>query len=70
MRDLIIPADKEELAFTISHFSGKNSEVPSGTYSLTDANPNNVASADMACYQFFRITGLGFKLFFPPGTEP
>lgn len=29
-----------------------------------------MASIDMGQYQFFRITGVAFKLFFPEGTTP
>jgi len=29
-----------------------------------------MASVDMGQYQFFRITGVAFKLFFPEGTTP
>lgn len=55
---------------TISHIGGINTNAPvASTLTLGDANPDNIASTDMKAYQFFRITGVGFKIFWPEGTD-
>lgn len=60
-----------DLAFaTISHFGGKNSTNPLSTVTLNNADPDGMTTRDMASYQYFRITGMAFKLFFPEGTTP
>ena len=38
--------------------------------SLKYLDPDAMASTDMRLYQYFRITGLAFKVFFPEGTTP
>ncbi len=55
---------------TISHIGGKNAALPSGTLTLTNCNPDNMLVDQMKLYQFFKITGVAFKLFFPEGTSP
>ncbi len=55
---------------TISHFGGRNSTLPLDTVTLFDINPDGMASSDMRLYQYFRITGMAFKVFFPEGTTP
>jgi hypothetical protein len=44
--------------------------VPTATITGQSVNINGTISADMRLYQFFRITGVAFKLFFPEGTTP
>jgi len=55
---------------TISHIGGHNSSDPGNTLSLTSANPDSLAGNDMDAYQYFKITGVAFKMFFPEGTTP
>lgn len=70
-----IAAGNNENFLTISHVGGKNTS-PTGptaltqTVTLTDCNPDNMLSKDMELYQYFKITGVAFKLFFPEGTDP
>lgn len=57
-------------SITISHIGGINTNsLLASTLTLGDANPDGIAEIDMKAYQFFRITGVGFKLFFPEGTD-
>lgn len=57
--------------FTISHFGGKNSNgAATDTISIFNTDPDGMCTRDMASYQYFRITGMAFKLFFPEGTTP
>lgn len=67
---IIMDEDEFELAITISHLAGRNATDPASTLTLHDANPDNMALADMKQYQFFRITGVSYKIFFPEGTTP
>lgn len=55
---------------TISHFGGKNSTNPVNTITINNADPDGMTTRDMASYQYFRITGMAFKLFWPEGTTP
>ncbi len=55
---------------TISHIGGPNSTNPGATATLFSANPDAMAASDMRLYQFAKITGVAFKLFFPEGTTP
>ena len=55
---------------TISHVGGRNNTTPANTVTLTGANPDGMAQIDMDAYQFFKITGVSYKLFFPEGTTP
>jgi len=55
---------------TISHIGGKNSTTPAFTLTINDCNPDNMLLDQMKLYQFFKITGVGFKIFFPEGTTP
>ena len=60
----------EDLAqLTISHIGARNSTTPANTTVLTDADPDGMATSDMKLYQFFKISGVAFKLFWPEGTE-
>ncbi len=54
---------------TISHIGGKNSTNPTTTFSLKDADPDGMTTSDMKLYQFFKISGVAFKLFWPEGTS-
>ncbi len=59
----------ESSQFTISHIGGRNSTTPASTIVLTDCDPDGMATDDMKLYQFFKISGVSFKLFWPEGTE-
>ncbi len=60
----------EDLAqLTISHIGARNSTTPGNTTVLTDCDPDGMATEDMKLYQFFKISGVAFKLFWPEGTE-
>jgi len=63
------PGD-DSISGVISHIGGRNSTNPVETIQLNQADPDTMASVDMGQYQFFRITGVAFKLFFPEGTTP
>ncbi len=67
---LDIPAGRDLFQTTISHFGGKNSSVPAATITINNVNPDNMLVNDMAAYQYFRVTGMAFKVFFPEGTTP
>ncbi len=67
---LIAQEGQNAIAGTISHIGGRNGSNPSDTITLTSANPDNMASEDMSLYQYFKISGVGYKLFFPEGTTP
>ncbi len=54
---------------TISHIGGKNSTTPANTFSLKDADPDGMTTSDMKLYQFFKISGVAFKMFWPEGTS-
>lgn len=60
------------VSFSISHIGGVNSNAPTSneTITLAQCNPDNQLTTDMGAYQFFRITGIAFKLLFPEGTDP
>lgn len=55
---------------TVSHIGGPNGTNPGQTATLFSANPDGMAASDMRLYQFAKITGVAFKLFFPEGTTP
>ncbi len=55
---------------TISHIGGKNAATPADTITLDNVNPNQMLTDQMKLYQFFKISGVAFKLFFPEGTDP
>lgn len=67
---ITVPANFAESSLTISHIGGVNSTNPGNTVTLASANPDQMAAADMRLYQFFKITGVAYKLFFPEGTTP
>lgn len=58
----------------ISLISGKNQQAPDQTISLASCNQNNNLSTDQRLYQFFKIRGVAFKMFFAntgqPATQP
>ncbi|AXQ66607.1 MAG: hypothetical protein [Circoviridae sp.] len=54
---------------TISHIGARNAAVPASTIQLTECDPDQMATKDMELYQFFKITGVAFKLFWPEGTD-
>ena len=56
---------------TISLIGAKNSNSPvEDTITLTDMDEDGQLEKDMDLYQFFRIRGVAFKLFFPMPTDP
>ncbi len=55
---------------TISHMGGKNAANVINTLTINNCNPDNMLIDQMQLYQFFKITGVGFKIFFPEGTNP
>lgn len=65
----VAPGD-DQVSGVISHIGGRNSTNPVDTIQLNQVDPDTMASIDMGQYQFFRITGVAFKLFFPEGTTP
>jgi len=67
---LRIAQGQSELARTICHVGNENQNTPGACYTLTNADPDGIATEDMKLYQFFRITGVAFKLFWPEGTDP
>lgn len=62
-------AGEDSAALTISHIGGKNNAEPAQTITLFDANPDNMLADQMRLYQFFKISGVAFKIFFPEGTS-
>lgn len=56
---------------TISHVGGINTNVvnPGNTIVLPDCDPDGLLSNDMKAYQYFKITGVAFKIFWPEGTD-
>lgn len=70
VRTIDIAAGSDVRETTISHIGGPNVTEPAGTFTLANVNPDNMASVDMRAYQYFKITGVAFKIFFPEGTTP
>ncbi len=64
-----IAANANESTSTISFIGGRNSSAPAGTITIADVNQNNNIRTDMTLYQFFRIRGVSFKIFFPMPTD-
>ena len=55
---------------TISFIGGRNSTgVPDTTVTLLDVNQDNQLRTDMELYQFFKISGVAVKMFFPMPTD-
>ena len=69
VRPIECPAGSDSVALTISNIGGRNSVEPASTITLFDANPDNMLADQMRLYQFFKISGVAFKLFFPEGTS-
>lgn len=67
---IIIPAGGDVAQTTISHIGGKNATTTAATLTLTDCNPDQKLLTNMNLYQYFKITGVAFKIFFPEGTTP
>lgn len=63
-------ANQSSSETTISHIGGRNSAGTANTINLASCNPDGLTTSDMGLYQFFRITGVAFKMFFPEGTDP
>lgn len=61
---------EESVAGTISHIGGRNTTNPSDCVTLARADPDGMLLADMEQYQFFKVTGIAYKIFFPEGTTP
>lgn len=53
---------------TISHIGGKNSADPGNTLTLASVDQDAQLTSDMRLYQFAKITGVAWKLIFPPPT--
>lgn len=70
MQLLNCPIGSDTVAVTISHIGGRNAATPGSTLVLPDANPDGMLQSQMQLYQFFKITGVAFKIFFPEGTTP
>lgn len=70
VQPLTAVALSDNTQLTISHFSGKNTTNPIPTVTLFNVDPDGMTTRDMESYQYFRITGMAFKLFFPEGTTP
>ena len=70
VQPLTAPALSDNVQLTISHFTGKNATNPISTVTINNVDPDDMCTRDMASYQYFRITGMAFKLFFPEGTTP
>lgn len=54
---------------TVSLIGGKNSNAVADTYTLNDVNQDSQLKTDMGLYQFFRISGVAIKMFFPMPTD-
>lgn len=54
---------------TISLIGGRNQNAPADTICLFDCNQNTQMATDMNLYQFFRISGVAVKMFFPQPTD-
>lgn len=56
---------------TVSHIGGVNTNSPTidDTVTIKDCNPDGMLDSDMKLYQFFRITGVSIKIFWPEGTD-
>lgn len=63
------PSGSQSVELTISHIGGRNSTTPNATYTITNADPDGMLATDMTLYQFFKISGVSFKIMFPEGTE-
>jgi len=70
VQPLTAPALQDNVQLTISHFTGKNTTNPIITVTINNVDPDGMCTRDMESYQYFRITGMAFKLFFPEGTTP
>ncbi len=55
---------------TVSLIGGRNGNgVPDTTITLADVNQDNQLRTDMELYQFFKISGVSVKMFFPMPTD-
>lgn len=54
---------------TISLIGSKNQSDEPNTFTLDDVNQDQQLDTDMELYQFFRIRGVAFKMFFPMPTD-
>jgi len=67
---IIASAGNNVAEATISHIGGVNAGAPPLTFNLLTCNPDDMLTSDAILYQYFKITGVAFKLFFPEGTTP
>ena len=67
---LEVAPTKDRAFVTLSHIGAKNLSDPGNTLSLTDVDQDQQLTADMDLYQFAKITGIAWKLIFPPPTTP
>ena len=70
--ELVCPLNINSVELTVSHIGGvnTNSVVTNNNITLGRCNPDGMLFTDMNLYQFFKISGVGFKLIFPEGTDP
>ena len=59
----------DRTAVTISHIGAKNFTDPVNTITLSDCDQDSQMQTDMELYQFAKITGVAWKLIFPPPTS-
>lgn len=67
---LRVAAGANVVESTISHIGARNAAAPASTITVTQCDPDGMATSDMELYQFFKISGVAFKLFWPEGTDP
>lgn len=67
---IVAGVGEEAVTTTISHIGGRNTTDPTNCITLSTADPDGMAQRDMESYQFFKITGVAYKVFFPEGTTP
>lgn len=65
-----VPANVDTSSICISLISGKNQQAPEQTITLSSCNQNANLSSDQRLYQFFKIRGCAFKMFFANTSQP
>lgn len=66
---MIAEAGSDAYEATISLIGGRNQNALADTICLFDCNQNTQMATDMNLYQFFRISGVAVKMFFPQPTD-
>ena len=64
-----VPEGKDVYEATISLIGGNNTANSTGTVTINDTNQDTQLETDMKLYQFFKITGVAIKQFFPMPTN-